>query len=317
MNNDQMTYVGIDISKGKLDVYFTDSQQTAQFEYDSNGLKKLVAALRKTNNPFVLFEATGGYELELMKVLDEKQIPFSMLNPRQVRDFANSRNLAKTDSIDAKVIALFGMSNADIVPQKLPSVNAQRLNKLVTALRQLSDHSARIKTEMEHSTDKDIRQMQRQILDVLQRKMDALEKKIKQLIKDCSEYRQKDELIRSVPGVGYKTSYELLAHLSELGQLTNAQISALVGLAPMNHDSGKYRGLRHIRGGRSSVRRLLFMAATSAIRFNPVIRDFFTRLRTVGKAYKVALTACMHKLLIILNAIVRTGKPWECSPAKN
>ena len=317
MNNDQMTYVGIDISKGKLDVYFTDSQQTAQFEYDSNGLKKLVAALRKTNNPFVLFESTGGYERKLMEVLDKKQILFSMLKPQLVRYFAKSRNLAKTDSIDAKAIAWYGMSNADIVPQKMPSVNAQRLDKLVTALHQFSDMKAMLKTMMEHPTDKDVRRMQLQELESLQRKIDTLEKEIAQLIKDCSEYHQKDELIRSVPGVGYKTSYELLAHLSELGQLTNAQISSLVGLAPINHDSGKYRGVRHIRGGRGSVRRLLFMAATSAIRFNPVIRDFFTRLQAAGKAYKVALTACMHKLLIILNAIVRTGKPWECSPAKN
>ena len=316
MNCCQMTYIGIDICKEKLDVYFANSQQTTQFENSTSGLKKLVAALRKTNNPFVLFEATGGYELDLMKTMDQKQVPFRRLNPRQVRDFAKSRNLAKTDALDAKVIALFGMSNPDIVPQTLPSVNAQRLDKLVTAQRQFSDMIAMLKTMMEHSTEKDVYKLQLQELKSLQRKVESLEKKITQLIKDDSEYNRKDKLLRSVPGVGAKNSHELLAHLPELGQLSNGQISSLAGLAPMNCDSGKYRGARHVHGGRSSVRKLLFMAATTAIHYNPIIQAFYNRLRVVGKSYKVALTACMHKLLIILNAIVRTGKPWENRLAK-
>ena len=317
MNNDQLTYVGIDISKENLDVYTSSTQQIARFENSLSGLKKLVAALRKTNNPFVLFEATGGYEQDLMRDLAKEQILFRMLNPRQVRDFARSRNLAKTDTIDAKVIALFGMSNPDIVPQKLLSVNAQRLDKLVTLQRQFTNVIAMFKTMMEHPTEKDAYQLLLQELKSLQRKVDVLEEKINQLIKNDPEFNRKDKLIRSVAGVGAKNSHELLAHVPELGQLTNSQMSALIGLAPMNCDSGKYRGARHIRGGRGNVRKLLFMAATSAIRCNPVIREFNKRLRTAGKSYKVALTACMHKLLIILNAIVRTGKPWEDRLAKN
>lgn len=316
MNDEQWNHIGIDICKEKLDVYTSSTQQTAQFENSPSGLKKLVAALRKTNNPFVLFEATGGYEQGLMNALADNQIPFRRLNPRQVRDFAKSRNLAKTDALDAKVIALFGMSNADIVPQKLPSVNAQRLDKLVTAQRQFSDMIVMLKTMMEHGTEKDISKLQLQELKSLQRKMEVLEKEITQLIQDDPEYNRKDKLIRSVPGVGAKNSHELLAHLPELGQLSNGQISSLAGLAPKNRDSGKYRGTRHVHGGRSSVRKLLFMASMSAIHYNPVIQAFYERLRAAGKSYKVAHTACMHKLLIILNAILRTGKPWENRLAK-
>ena len=316
MNNDQWTHIGIDICKEKLDVYFSTSQQIAQFENNLNGLKKLVTALRKTNNPFVLFEATGGYEMDLMKDLAEKQISFRRLNPRQVRDFAKSRNLAKTDTIDAKVIALFGMSNPDIVPQKLPSVNAQQLEELVTEQRQYIDMIAMVKTMMEHASA-DKRRRQLQVIETIQSELDEVEEKISQLIKDDPVYRRKYEQMITVPGVGPKCCYVLLAYLKELGQLTNAQISALAGLAPMNCDSGKYRGTRHIRGGRGNVRKLLFMAALSAVRFNPVIRGFYNRLKTAGKSYKVAITACMHKLLIILNAIVRTGKPWENRLAKN
>lgn len=316
MNNDQWTYIGIDICKEKLDVYFSISQQTAQFENNFNGWKKLVTALRKTNNPFVLFEATGGYEKDLMKNLDEKQILFRMLNPRQVRDFAKSRNLAKTDTIDAKVIALFGMSNSDIIPQTLPSVNAQQLEELVTEQRQYIDLIAKIKTMMEHA-NADQRRRQLHVIETLQSELNEVEKQIKQLIKNAPEYRRKYEQMITVPGVGPKCCYTLLAYLKELGQLTNAQISALAGLAPMNCDSGKYRGTRHIRGGRGNVRKLLFMAAKSAVRFNPVIQEFYNRLKTAGKSYKVAITACMHKLLIILNAIVRTGKPWENRLANN
>ena len=316
MNNEQWNHIGIDICKENLDVYTSSTQQTAQFENSPSGLKKLVAALRKTNNPFVLFEATGGYEQGLMNALADNQIPFRRLNPRQVRDFAKSRNLAKTDALDAKVIALFGMSNADIVPQKLPSVNAQRLDKLVTAQRQFSDMIVMLKTMMEHDTEKDISNLQLLVLKMLQHKVDLLEKKINQLIQDDPEYNRKDKLIRSVPGVGAKNSHELLAHLPELGQLSNGQISSLAGLAPKNRDSGKYRGTRHVHGGRSSVRKLLFMASMSAIHYNPVIQAFYERLRAAGKSYKVAHTACMHKLLIILNAILRTGKPWENRLAK-
>jgi transposase len=298
-------YVGIDVAKGSFDVASDPAGLTLTLAQDPAGRQKLLDALQAHAVALIVLEATGGYERELVAQLMQAGHPVVVANPRQVRDFARGiGKLAKTDRIDAEVLARF----AQVVkpqPRPQPSEQTEALAELVTRRRQLSDlltqeynrlPKARHAT-VRKSLQKSIRALEQQIID--------LDKRIRQNIESDDGLKRKDQIVQSVKGVGPGTSAMLLSHLPELGVLNRREIAALVGLAPWDVQSGQWAGKSRIWGGRREVRRLLYMAALAAIRCNPAIRAFYGRLRAQHKVFKVAITACMRKLLIILNTLVR------------
>jgi len=310
----QPIYVGIDISKDKLDVWVPGKH--GEFTNDDDGHDKLVRFLRRFTIEVIVMEATGGLETEVAIALAEAKYPLAIVNPRQVRDYAKAvGRLAKTDKIDAEVLALFGGATK-LQAQELPSDAQRRLRALVARRRQilvmLNAEQNRLGTAREPA-----------VVTSVEAVIEALKEQLKQIDDDCDRelresplWKGKVELLESVPGVGPVSAKTLLAELPELGSVTGKQIAMLVGVAPINRDSGKQRGRRTTWGGRSSVRSVLYMATLAATRFNPVIREFYTRLvNERGRPKRVALIASMRKLLTILNAMMRDGVPWSFSPA--
>jgi transposase len=257
----------------------------------------------------IVVEATGGFERILAAALGASGLPVIIVNPRQVRDFAKATGqLAKTDTIDAMMLALFGQR---VRPQvrPLPDEATQRLEALMVRRRQITDMMVAEGNRLMLAQPAVLKDLKSHIR-FLERRLDSIEVELDAEIKNSPIWRAREKLLRSVPGVGPVLSRTLLAELPELGHLTDGQIAKLVGVAPLNHDSGKYRGRRKIWGGRASVRSALYMAAFSATQWNPIIRPYFERLRAAGKPHKVALVACMRKLLIILNTMVRAETYW-------
>lgn len=301
--------VGIDVSKAALDVAVLPSGEVAQFANDPNGVEELSKKLKAVAADLVVMEATGGYETAVATALVGAGLRVAVVNPRQVRDFAKATGrLAKTDRIDAQVIAAFGQAiEPEIV--RLPDEDARELEALLVRRRQLVAMRVQEVNRlglMQGAMRKNIKAH----IDWLQKQIDRLDIDLTAGLRSSPAWRAKDELLRSFKGVGPNTSSTLLIDLPELGQLDRRLIAALVGLAPFNRDSGVMRGRRSIYGGRSHVRTMLYMAATTAIRCNPVIRPFYERLRSRGKPHKVAMVACMRKMLTILNAMVRQSTPW-------
>lgn len=305
-----MSYVGIDVSKQHLDVHVRPSAEAFRVSNDEMGISELVAKLLSLAPLLIVLEATGGYEALSVTEIALAGLKVAVVNPRQVRDFAKSTGkLAKTDALDAAVLAHF----ADAIrpePRPLDDEQTQELSALMARRRQLVDmvtaetnrqymaRSARLRTGItEH-----VKWLKKQIRDI----EDDLDKKLK----DTPIWKEKDQLLQSVPGVGPVLSRTLLADLPELGMLDRGKIAALVGVAPLNRDSGTMRGKRRIWGGRASVRTMLYMATLAAVKYNPVFRDIYLRHITAGKAKKVALVACMRKLLVALNAMLRDNKAW-------
>jgi transposase len=309
-------FVGIDISQNRLDVHLLPSGQRLSVGRDRRGLAALLRALRVLEGDvaLVVLEATGGLETCVAAALGRAGLPVAVVNPRQVRDFARALGrLAKTDAIDAAVLARFAQ---DIRPEPrpLPSDEQRRLDALVGRRRQIV---GMLTAETQRSGQVEDPWMRRAIaghLRFLRASLRALDAQIAALIEASPLWRVREELLRSVPGVGPQTSRTLLAELPELGALSPKKIAALVGVAPLNRDSGTMRGRRMIWGGRAPVRSALYMAALVASRFNARLRAFYERLRASGKAPKVALTAVMRKLLVMLNAIVRDQRPWSETP---
>lgn len=308
MNNKEQV-MGIDVSKAALDVAVLPSGEVLQFANDANGIDDLTKTLKSAAVDLVVMEATGGYETAVATALVGAGLRVAVVNPRQIRDFAKaSGRLAKNDRIDAQVIAAFGQAiEPEIV--RLPDEEARKLEELLVRRRQLV--AMRVQ-EMNR-----LGLMQGAMRKRIKSHIDWLEKEIAKLdvditagLRSSPAWRAKDELLRSFKGVGPVTSSTLVVELPELGQLDRRAIAALVGLAPFNRDSGVMRGRRSIYGGRSHLRTLLYMAATTAIRSNPVIRAFYERLKARGKPHKVAMVACMRKMLTILNAMVRQSTPW-------
>jgi transposase len=310
-------YVGIDVAKGSFDVASDPAGLTLSLRQDPAGRQRLLDVLAAHAVALIVLEATGGYERELVAQLMQAGFKVVVANPRQVRDFARGiGELAKTDRIDAGILARF----AQVVrPQPRPqsSGQAEVLAELVTRRRQLSDlltqeynrlPKARHAT-VRKSLQKSIRALEQQIID--------LDKLMRQNIESDDGLKRKDQIVQSVKGVGPGTSAMLLSHLPELGILNRQEIAALVGVAPWDVQSGKWTGKSRIWGGRKEVRSMLYMAALAAMRCNPAIRAFYQRLRSQGKLFKVAITACMRKLLIILNTLVRNDCLWLPQPAKN
>ena len=306
--------VGIDVSKQHLDVATWPSRAGWQTTNDTTGITTLVARLVADGAVLVVCEATGGLETPLALALEAAALPVAVVNPRRVRDYARATGtLAKTDALDAQLLAQFGATMRP-EPRPLPDAATRELRALVTRRQQVV---AMIVAESNRLAGVPAR-IQKAItahLKTLRTERTELDRDIAQLIRSRPAWRERARLLRTVKGVGPVLVATLLAELPELGQLDRKTISALVGVAPLNRDSGQVRGTRRCWGGRAGVRTVLYMAALVATRHNPVIQAFYQRLLAAGKPTKVALTACMHKLLIILNAMARDNAPWHAPAA--
>lgn len=301
--------VGIDVSKATLDVHVLPTQVSWSVPNNEAGIQELAQRVARLMPERVVLEATGGYEKEAALALALLTIPVAVVNPRQVRDFAKAMGrLAKTDRVDAEVIALFG-ERVRPEPRELASDQLQDLEALVTRRRQIQQMIVAETNRMESAAPA-VRLRIQAHLRWLQEELSAVDESIRSAIEQCPLWRARDELLRTVPGIGEGTSHKLIAGLPELGQLTSKKISALVGIVPYNRDSGTFRGQRRIFGGRADVRTTLYMATFSAIRCNSIIRAHYNSLRGRGKPFKVAMVACMRKLLVILNIMVRSNSPW-------
>lgn len=306
----QEIFIGIDISKDKLDVAIWGLEETWSFHNEAEGWQELIEQVKVIHPSLIVVEASGGIEQPLVAELYLAELPIAIVNPTRVRNFARSTGqLAKTDKLDARLIAQFAQA---VRPQVRPLRTAEQehLNALVTRRRQIVQILTAEKNRRATTYSTLREQLQRHI-DWLEAEIKELNEEIEQFIQDNPVWQEKAAVVRSVPGVGPVTASTLLAELPELGTRNRQQIAALVGVAPLNKDSGKMRGKRRVFGGRASVRRVLYMVALVATRTNPVIRSFYERLLARGKEKKVALTACMRKLLVILNAMVRNHKTWR------
>lgn len=303
-------YVGIDVAKDQVDVAVRPTGQRWTISYDEAGVRELVSQVNALEPVMVLLEATGGLELPLVVALATEALPVVIVNPRQVRDFARATGiLAKTDSLDAAVLAHF----ADAVrPEVRPLKDAetQVLASLVARRHQVIAMLVSEKNRLRTAINA-VRPRVEAHIAWLEQELKDLDEGLRQTLRQSPLWREKDDLLRTVPGVGEQVSLTLLAYVPELGTLDRRQVAALVGVAPFNWDSGKLRGKRIVWGGRARVRALLYMGAVVASQYNPVIRDFYQRLLAAGKPKKLALTACMRKLLVILNAMLKNRSPWH------
>ncbi|MBK8904022.1 MAG: IS110 family transposase [Anaerolineaceae bacterium] len=302
---------GIDVSKTALDLAQWGQKAVTRFENSAAGIAALVERLLPaTAIAAIVVEASGGFEQTMVTELAAVSLPIVVVNPTRIRNFARAKGqLAKTDAIDARLIAAFAEA---IRPEVRPlGTEAQQLIKaLVTRRRQLIDMQTAEKNRRATTNPELLPRLQKH-LDWLETELAEIEDDLNNWIDQNAQWREKRASLESVPGVGPVTSFTLLAELPELGTLSRQKIAALVGLAPFNRDSGRFRGHRHIFGGRADVRSVLYMAALSGIRYNPVLKAFYNRLIAKGKLPKVALTACMRKLLTILNAIIRDEATWQ------
>jgi transposase len=301
--------IGIDVSKSQLDVAAADC--ATQWPNDPDGHHRLVEHIAKWPLQAIVLEASGGYERAVVAELAAAGLPVVVINPRQVRDFARATGrLAKTDAIDARILALFGQA---FRPEQrpLPSEKQLELQQQLTRRRQLVGMLTAENNRSQQATDNLVRETIEAVRNTLRAQLEQLDNELQRTIQQTPAWREKENLLRSVPGVGAQTALTLLAELPELGTCSRQQIAALVGVAPLNRDSGTQRGQRTTWGGRSAVRSILYMSALVATRHNPVIRKYYEHLQGAGKRKKVALIACMRKLLCMLNAVLREQKPWR------
>jgi transposase len=305
------TAVGIDVSNKKLDVHVLPQNERFVVSRDAKGIEELVRRLTPLKPSVVALEATGGFERVVAAGLAAATLPVVVINPAQVRAFANSLGRrAKSDPIDAEVIARFAeATNPEIRP--LPDEDTQLLSDLVTRRSQIIQMIVAEKQREKRVVNRHVRKSLARLIKALEKEINAVDEEIDGMLRNSPVWREKEDLLASVPGVGAITTRTLLAEVPELGTLDRRQIASLVGLAPFTRQSGEWRGRSFIAGGRSSVRSVLFMAAMSAKRCNPALKRFYERLVAAGKAKMVALIAVARKLLTILNAIIRDKKPWQ------
>jgi transposase len=309
-------FVGIDISKAWLDVAVHEQEAAFRTSNDDAGIASLVKRLKKVKPTLIVLEPTGGFEKLVMAELTHARLPAVVVNAKRVRDFARATGrIAKTDELDAKVLAHFAAAVRPPV-RDLHSEEEEQLTALLTRRKQVlnmltmeKNRLLTVRTKMRSEIEAHIHW--------LSKSLKALDKKIEDFVESSSIWKEKDALLQSVPGVGPVTSATMLGMLPELGQLNRQEIAALVGVAPVNKDSGKKQGRRRVYGGRADVRSVLYMAALAAKKFNPVIKKFYERLIQQGKEKKVALTACMRKLLVILNAMMHSNQPWRTQYASS
>lgn len=303
--------VGIDVSKNNLDLAVHESGEVWSLPNDSRSCTTLAAKLKQLQATSIVLEASGGCETLVTAMLAAADLPVIVVNPRQVRDFAKATGqLAKTDRIDSRVLAHFAAA-IDPPVRPLKSAEAQHLEALLGRRRQLVEMLTAEKNRLASNRDRDVVKDLQAHIAWLERRLKSSNDELQGVLKNSPSWREREQLLRSVPGVGPVLSLTILAELPELGQLNRREIAKLVGVAPFNWDSGQWRGTRHIWGGRAVVRSALFMATLNAIRYNPTIKTFYRRLITVGKAPKVAIIACMRKLLTILNVMLKTQTSWR------
>ena len=307
--NSENVWVGADICQANIDVYILPLAKTYQYANTAEGIEAFINHLKTLSPKCIVFESTGGLERLLALSLQSHDMPMAMVNPRKIRAFALALGKAKTDKLDAQVIAEFAKSIGP-APQTLPSQEAQVFRDIVTRRRQLvgikvaeQNRLSRAPESVKDDIDEHIKQLSKRI--------EKLSEQIQKLSKQQTDWQRKREILLSVPGIGPVTCAVCLAELPELGLLTDKQIARLVGVAPINRDSGQYKGKRMIQGGRAQVRCGLYMATLVATQHNPVVKAFYQRLIERGKLPKVALTACIRKLVVILNAMVRDNKRWQ------
>ena len=297
------------MSAAHLDVGVRPSGEVKRYANDTRGIATIMDEIVPLGPSGVVLEATGGFEMPIAGELELVGLPVSLVNPRQVRSFARATGkLAKTDAIDALLLAQFAEAVKPPV-RPLPDEETRELRALVDRRRQLLEMLTSERNRLRPASKRVGRLIQEHIL-WLKQQIDDLDKDIGELIRSSPIWRAQEDLLRSVPAVGRVLSCTLLTHLPELGSLNRGQVAALVGVAPLNRDSGAFRGKRSVWGGRSAIRSALYMAALVASQHNPVIKAFYHRLRAAGKPAKVALTACMRKLLLILNSMLKRGTQW-------
>ena len=304
-------FIGVDVSKTDLDIAQWGKQEVVRYQNEPAGISNAVEALSKLPAiELVVIEASGGFEQAFVSELAAASLPIVVVNPTRIRNFARAKGqLAKTDKIDAQVIADFAQAIRPEV-RNLSVGDQQLIKALVTRRRQLIDMQTAEKNRRTSINPALLPRLEKH-LDWLATELQEIEDDLDDWVNKNTHWRETRSRLESVPGIGPVTSFTLIAELPELGTLSRQKIAALVGLAPFNRDSGRKRGRRHIFGGRADVRSVLYMAALSGIRYNPVIQAFYRRLIAKGKLFKVAITACMRKLLTILNAIVRDGTYWK------
>lgn len=320
MDTQHPCFVGIDIAKARFEAYFHHSHRSPDQAWspirlalpcNPQGYEKLLAQLRECRPERIVLEATGGYETTLLAFLHEAGLPVVAVNPRQARDFARAMGrLAKTDAIDAEILALFAERvRPELRP--LPDAAQRELAELVSRRRQLGEMIKAERYRLDQARSAELRLRINAHLAWLRQELANIDDQLGRMVRTIPAWTAKADILTGVPGIGPVISRTVLAELPELGQLDRRKIAALVGVAPFNRDSGTFRGTRSIRGGRATLRATLYMAALVGKRHNPVLRAFYQRLVAAGKPAKLAIVACIRKLLTILNALFKTNSPWK------
>jgi transposase len=303
------SWIGIDVAKAELVVAITPQGELFTVPNTPDAVDTLAQKLRRTQPERIVLEATGGYETLVATVLASAHLPVAVVNPRQVRDFARSTGqLAKTDSLDANILAAFAQA-VRVEVRPLPNEDARALQAVVVRRRQVVEMLTAERNRL-RLANQAVAPSIREIIRVLEQQLHDLDDDLQQRLHSSPVWRKAQNLLKTIPGVGDVVASTVLALLPELGQLNRKAIAKLVGVAPLNRDSGQFRGRRTVWGGRATIRAVLYMGTLVASQHNPVIRAFYQRLLKAGKPKKLALTACMHKLLLILNAVLHDGKPW-------
>lgn len=309
-NIKQKRNVGIDVGKNFLDIYILELDRHWQVNNITDDIKSLVKSLKRFNLDRVVVEATGGYERKVVEAMADAEMPVVVVQPMNVRQFAKAQGvLAKTDKIDARIIAQFAaIIKPDIRP--ISSKKIRYIRDLLARKRQLMEFRTQ-EINRKHKAEKHLQATHNRTIKYVDKEVEWVNTRLEKEVADVTEWENTYNLLLSVPGIGDGVAYTLLGELPELGKLTSRQVAALTGLAPYNRDSGSMKGKRRIKGGRAPIRTMLYMAMLSAIQCNPIMKEFYTRLVAEGKHKKIALTACMRKMMTILNAMVRDGKEWQ------
>lgn len=304
-------FIGIDVSKSSLDICIDPAGQMLHVAYDEEGISNIVNRLKKVCPTLIVIEATGGLEVRITTELAGEGLPVAVINPRQARDFAKATGkLAKTDQVDAAMLAAFARA---IRPQVRPlkDTDTRALEDLVSRRRQLIDMRVQETLRLSTAGSVPLKKSLKKHIAWLDKRIAEIDSDLTKRLRNSEVWKAKDDLLQSIPGVGAVTTLTLLAKCPELGSLNRREIAALVGVAPLANDSGKHRGKRFVWGGRADVRAVLYMATISAIRCNDTIKEFSQRLKKTGKPPKVVIVACMRKLLIIMNAMLKNNTPWN------